>query len=403
MKSIFLLLIAISIEICIYGQPFGEAATNFRIIKLDYENSSGEKAVTNFKYNYYGMLTKAYWSLYNNTRSSINYYEYDENGWLISAYRDFSDGLTSFEFFTYDDFGNKISEHFYRSDSVSGSASYQYQDDLLKTAEFKNHKGWLNGTLNYQYNEKKKRKDAVLLKDDIVICYISFEYNSKNNLIKEYWNFQGKWSQTFTYYYEQKNENKNYYSNPLFSNLGKYQINKENYTFNNEIGGPSIYRYNDNGLLYSKEFIRSDSVTTNTYYEYDSKGKLIASQRYYSNGDIAKFTYDYDENNYLIFRSHYNNDTLHGIESYLYNSEGEIIKAYIKNFDNWLTGIISFNYNAFGEIEKGDFKGENGFDAMISFKYNIEGFPIEIIWEFTFGKFQKYNFEYEMKDTPWKK
>jgi hypothetical protein len=399
-KSISILSVILSLYFYLCSQPFGDAASDFRITKLEYENSSGEKGCTYFKYNNDDILYKAFWNLDDKSRSSKNLYEYDSNGWLISAYREFSDGLTSFELFSYDSLGNKISEYFCRSDGVGGSASYQYKDGYLKQADFNNHKGWLRGTLIYQYNEQKKEKSAVLVKDGKTICQVSYEYDDNNNLTKEFWDFQGKWNQTFNYHYEKKDVKKNYYSSPLLTNKSGYRISSENYTFNNETGGPSFYYYDKDGLLYKKVFTRSDSVTTTTFYEYDSERKLIASKRKYSDKRVIVFNYIYDENDNLILRSYNRADTLGGFESYLYNSEGDLIKSYIKNSDNWLTGTIYYNPDETGVITTGAFKGENGFDASIYFNYNNEGLLSEIIWEFTFGKFQKYTFKYESAASP---
>ncbi len=398
-KSISLLLAVLCLNIFIYSQPFGDAASGFRVTKLVYENSSGEKACTYFKYNNDGILFKAFWVLDDTSRSSKNLYEYDSNGWLVSAYREFSDGLSSFELFSNDSPGNKISEYFFRSDNVSGSASYQYKDGLLKQADFNKHKGWLSGTLIYQYKKQKKGKSAKLVKDGKTICQVSFEYDDNNNLTKEFWDFQGKWDQTFSYHYEKKDVKKNYYSSPMLTNKSGYRISSENYTFNNETGGPSFYYYDKEGLLYKKVFTRSDSVTTTTFYEYDSERKLITSKRNYSDKRQLVFNYIYDENDNLILRSFNRIDTLGGFESYLYNSEGDLVKAYIKNLDYWLTGTIYYNHNETGVITTGTFKGENGFDALIYFNYNNEGLLSEIIWEFSFGKFQKYTFKYESDDS----
>ena len=391
-------LVVICLNVCLYAQPFGEASADFRIKKLEYENASGEKAITYFKYNHEGILSKAFWILDDESRSSTNLYEYDAHGWLISAYREFSDGLTSFELFSYDSLGKKMSEYFYRSDSVSGHATYLYEDNDAIKADFRNHKGWLNGALIYQYDDNKRKKGAVLMKDNEIYSRISYEYDENRNLKKEFWDFQGKWSQTFIYHYEKKDINVYYYSSPFLTNKGEYRICKENYSFNNEIGGPSFYYYDSKGLPDKKVFVRSDSVSTTTHYEYDQERRLIASKRDYSDGSVALFSYMYDEDGNLVLRSYFKGDTLIGFESYLYNSEGDLIKAYFKNFDNWLTGTIYFELNALGIITSGQFQGEDGFNASISFNYNDDGLLTEIIWRFTFGKFQQYIFEYELSD-----
>ena len=87
-------------------------------------------------------------------------------------------------------------------------------------------------------------------------------------------------------------------------------------------------------------------------------------------------------------------DTLFSYEAYLYNSDGQLKKAYFYNFDNWLTGTLSFDYNFVGYISSGEFIGQNGFDASIIFKYNSLGNLSNIRWDFSFGKFQEYKFEY---------
>ncbi len=399
MKNICVILNAFCLNFGLYAQPFGEAAMNFRIIRLDYENKSGEIAKTYFKYDKNGILSEAFWVLDDQSRSSTNLYEYDSNGRLIAAYRDFSDGLTSFELFSYDSLGNKISERFCRSDSVSGFATYEYKNNYIQQADLKNHKGWLNGKLVYRYDNQKKKESARLMNNDKTICLISFEYDENQNLSKECWDFQGNWSQTFIYHYERKDLKRNYYSSPFLTTKGVYRICRENYTYNLENGGPSFYHYNEEGLLVKKIFVRSDSMITTTSYEYDPRRKLMASKRNYSDGTSARFSYLYDENENLVLREYFRGDTLAGFESYLYNSEGDIIKAYVKNLDDWLTGMIDYHHNELGITTGGEFKGENGFDALISFNYNDDGLLFEIIWEFTFGKFQKYTFEYEMKDS----
>ncbi len=400
MKQILIIFLILILGKTIYSQPFGDALPIYKIIKLHYENSSGEKGITNFQYDKQNKLIKAIWSLDDNSRNSNNYYEHDSKGNLISAFRDFSDGLTSFERFNYDSAGNKVSEYFYRSDSISGSASYVYKNNQLLQSTLINYKGWLSGKLEFQYNTKNQKEKGILLKDRNVICEIYYKYDSIGNLIREFWDFNGRWSQTYNYTYQKKKQPSQFYSSPFLSSKSSFRINKENYTFNNEIGGPSLYYYNEQGLLTRKVFIRSDSLRTDTFYEYDSERKLVASKRIYSDSSVAMFTYVYDENKKLILRNFFMADTLYGFESYLYNSEDNLIKAYLKNFDGWLNGTINFKSDELGNIITGEFIGQNDFDATIFFLYNQESLVSEIKWEFSFGKYQEYNFEYECINSP---
>lgn len=377
------------------AQPFGDASKNFRISKMDYDNSGGEKGTTYFFYDVNGRLDKAFWTLADASRNSINKYQYDENGLLVSAYREFSDGLSSFELFYYDSLGNKTSEYFYRSDSVSGFATYQYENNRLQMAVLKKYKGWLNGEIKYEYNDTGELEKAQLLRNETPICNISYQYGQNGNLIKEDWDFQGKWKQAFYYHYELKNSKANYYSSPLLSNSSRYRISKESYTYNDEIGGPSLYYYDRGGLLAKKVFIRSDSVSTTTFYHYDSQRKLILSERNYSDGSQAKFHYTYNENKQLILRTFHKNDSLVGFESYQYNEDGNIVKAYLRNFDNWLSGTINYHLDGTGNPKTADFIGESGFSAELTFSYNENFLLSKAVWKFSFGKFQEYNFYYE--------
>lgn len=375
------------------AQPFGCAAKGFRTKKIYYENSSGEKAWTYFKYKPSGQLSTAFWTLEDGSRGSKNYFVYDEQGNILSVFRDFSDGLSSFERFTYNTSGDKLAEWFFRSDSVHGSATYEYTNGRLTQANLNNHKGWINGILQYSYDKNNLKTSAVLWRGKTKIASISYVY-SEGNLSEEIWDFGGKWGQHFYYSYEKIPTSNNKYSSPFLANIGDALIAKEEYTFNGDVGGPSLYYYNANGLLTKKVFIRSDSLLTTTFYKYDDAKRLSTSTRHYSNGDSAVFTYQYDKNQHLIQRLFHKNDSLIGFESYRYNNEGELVEAYLKNFDEWLSGRLVFESNELGLPVRATFKGENGFDAKLKFQYNQSGLLSGYVWEFSFGKYQEYRFEY---------
>lgn len=391
MKHIPILLFFSLLTNTLYSQPFGDAAQEYRVIRIEYENSGGSKETTNFKYDKTNRIKKALWTINDKSRYSTNYYEYDSSGNLVAAYRDFSDGITSFERFDYDESGNKISEYFYRSDSVSGNAKHTYNNNQLIQSEFFKHKGWLSGKLEFKYYDQKKKLKGFLLNGNDTLCTVHYNYDSIGNLIREFWDFNGKWSQTFNYVYKKID---------LLSGSNNFRISKESYTFNNEQGGPSIYYYNEQNLLIHKVFSRSDSLKTNTFYDYDEERKLVASKRIYSDNSVDRFTYIYDENNNLILRNHYKADTLYGFESYLYDSDNVLKKAYLKNFDGWLSGTICFKSDELGKITTGKFLGENGFNASIDYGYDRDNLLSKIRWTFSYGKFQEYSFEYENIPSP---
>jgi len=376
------------------AQPFGDPVEGFRIIRQAYTNSSGEVASTIFKYNRDNQLATGYWSLKDGSRYSQNYYEYDENGYLVSTIREFSEGRHSYEQFFYNQKGQKTNELFCRSDSIYGTASYRYENGLLVEASLDNFKGWLTLSITYQYDASSRRTGAKMSLKGRDAGSILYLYDELGNLVQETWDFNGKWSQTFSYFYAPENEKMNFYSSPYLSCPSSYKISNETYTFNNESGGPSSYEYNSRGELERKVFTRSDGFATSTLYTYDKEGRLVSSAREYNSGDEGIFRYQYDEDSHLIGRGFYLADTLAALETHQYDANGYLFKSYFRNFDGWLNGVVSYTPGHNGKPVKGIFKGENGFDAVLLFTYNNEGLLSELRWDFSFGKFQLYTFTY---------
>jgi hypothetical protein len=178
----------------------------FRLIKLNYENHSGEKGLTTFIYNENGVMHEAYWELLDGSRSSENYYTYDEEENLIKKYREFSDGITSTQLYEYDEKKKLISEHFNRSDGVTGTTDYKYdKDEKLVKAICNGLAGWFYGTIIYEYDVNGRKSKGIIEKDEKHIGTIYYEYDEEGNLLKEHWEFPDSWSQTFFYEYEKSN------------------------------------------------------------------------------------------------------------------------------------------------------------------------------------------------------
>ena len=176
---------------------------NLRLIKLYYENQSGEKGLTTFNYDESGLMHKAHWQLNDGSRSSENFYTYDDEEKLIKKYREFSDGISSTQIYNYNEEGNLISEHFNRSDGVTGTTDYEYdENENLIKAICSGLAGWFYGTIIYKYDINGRKAKGIIEKDEKNIGTINFEYDTYGNLIKEYWEFPGSWHQTFIYEYE---------------------------------------------------------------------------------------------------------------------------------------------------------------------------------------------------------
>ena len=176
---------------------------DFRLIKLHYENLTGEKGLTSFFYDENGVMHKARWELLDGSRSSENYYTYDRKGNLIKKYREFSDDITSTVLYNYNEKGNLISEFFDRSDGVTGNTNYEYdKDERLVKAICNGLNGWFYGTIIYKYDVDGRKSKGLIEKNEKQIGTIVFGYDPNGNLIKEYWEFPDSWSQTFIYEYE---------------------------------------------------------------------------------------------------------------------------------------------------------------------------------------------------------
>ena len=366
--------------------------------KLLYTNTSGEKGVSFFEYDGTSKLIKGRWQLKDTSRWSANFYHYNEKNQLIEKYREFSDSMTSSLKYEYDTEGKKIAEIFSRSDGRAGKSVFKYSGSgRLEKIICNKYNGWFDGIIIIKTWQGKNPLTADIFRDDEKVGYINYGYNELGNLKKEYWDFNGSWSQTFIWVYEPVK--RTYTSSNVFiSENSRFRLTKENYSFNGETGGPSFFTYSENGTLEEKIFIRSDSLKTRTTFEYDEEGILIQSFRHYSNGKTGVFTYEFNADRKLVSRLFKRSDGVDGNEKYTYNSEGQLIKAEWENFDNWLSGTITFEHNRAGLISKGYFKGEDGFDAELIFSYDNYGNLSKIHWDFSFGKTQTYWFEYSQLD-----
>ena len=373
--------------------------SELKLVNLYYENSSGEKGITKFYYDENGLNQKAKWELLDGTRNSLNYHTLDKNGRILIKYREFSDNITSTTTYIYDSLGNLTKEFFTRSDEVMGQVDYFYNEDRkLKKAYCKGLNGWFYGTIFYKYNLEDQKYSAIIFRDSIQIGEISYSYNDSGLITREFWDFPGKWNQTFNYKYSLLTFiSPGFYtsSNVYITNAGKYKLTYESYDYSGESGGPSEFIYDSNNKLLEKVFTRSDGLKTITTYKYDKAGILTKSLRNYSNGLKASFSYIYDGNRRLIQRKMHRSDGLVGKEVYEYDKKGDLKSAVYENFDSWLSGKINYAYDSKGKIRIGIFEGKSGLNAEISFAMDDFGNIEKVHWDFSNGRTQTYTFKFE--------
>jgi hypothetical protein len=397
LKWFLMVLISLLLSSCQAGEEgsTAELIPEVRPVKLYYENSNGEIAITTYFYDMSGTNYLAHWQLADSSRSSVNHYEYDSLGKQTRKYREFSDGITSDQHFYYDANGLLTGQDFSRSDSIEGRTDYEYDEQgRCIAARCKGLNGWFHGDLIYIYDSEGMKTGAGIYRGGDSIGFIGYSYDYFGNLVGEYWDFNGQWTQTFAYEYQQ-GAAKCFTSSNVFIRENKwFRVSHEEYTYNDETGGPSYYQYDDEGRLAEKEFIRSDGFSTRTTYQYDSTGILRSSLREYHDGDSANFHYWYNIDRKLLVRTFERSDGGSGSETYRYDENGLLESGELNNIDNWLNGTLTFVFDGSGLLSAGKFAGNDGFDADLHFEYDLNQNLVAINWDFSFGGFQKYTYTY---------
>ncbi len=398
MKRIRILFIAFAVGITfsfctrVPEEPDHARKARFRLVRLHYENSEGEKAITHFHYDMDEHNYMAVWYLADSSRSSLNYHTLDSSGRMLVKSREFSDGIRTIQHFEYDGNGNLLREDFNRSDGVTGEVDYVYGEDGKPLyADCRGLNGWFYGTIKYIWADGKKTS-AELLKDSVKTGRIDYKYEGER-LIGEKWEFPGNWSQTFRYEYQEAAIQTYTSPNVFIRESPWFRVASEYYEFNGESGGPSHYTYDESGKMTHKKFVRSDGLTTMSTYEYNSAGLLDLSMREYGDGRTTDFLYWYSVDRKLLVKTFEWSDGTSGSETYRYK-DGKLIRGEYMNMDGWLNGILEFAYDEKNILNSAKFKGEDGFDATVDFTYDLDFNLLKINWQFSSGHAQAYDFKY---------
>nr|MEE4269833.1 hypothetical protein [Candidatus Krumholzibacteria bacterium] len=370
-----------------------------RVVRMDYSNSDGEQGHTRFRYDRFGRLEGATWQLNDGSRYSVNFHLLDSAGREVEKYRLFSDGLTSSETYTYDAEGRRVTEVFTRSDGVSGQATFLWNTQgRLSETRCDSYKGWLSGIISYAYRGEHLG-EGTITQGDKVIGTIAYERDEAGHLQREFWDFGGRWNQTFSYTYERTPAVLFAAANPLTVADPVFRIARENYDFSGKVGGPSSYVYAPQGQLIEKVFTRSDGLTTTTSYTFDARGNLVSSHRAYHDGQSADFQYTFDERGHLTGKSFERSDGAQGREVYTYDRLGRLTGAEFDNMDFWLTGTLSFQRDDRGNLASGYFEGRDGMKAELDFTADSWGNVTRIHWDLGGNQTQTYTFDYEKTPT----
>jgi hypothetical protein len=368
-------------------------ARNFRLIKLHYTNSGGEKGLTHYYYDPDGLNYLAIWHLVDSSRSSVNTHTLDSAGRMIGKARQFSDGIRSEQQYLYDEGGKLVREDFNRSDSVTGTTDYYYDHNgRLDFADCRGLNGWFYGRIEYTWEENQKT-GALIMRDSSRIGSILYEYDG-DRLVREKWDFNGEWEQEFLYEYREAAYMTYTTPNVFIRGSPWFRVAGETYDFSGESGGPSYYTYDETGRLVRKEFLRSDGLRTVTTYEYDSTGVLKTSHREYDDGRTAEFIYWYGIDRKLLVKTFQWEGGNSGSETYRYR-DGALARGEYNNMDGWLNGVLEFSPNEFGMPVRANFTSLDGNHAVIEFSYDRNFNLTRIHWIFNSGHTQTYRYEYE--------
>jgi len=376
-----------------------------RLLRLYYENSSGEKGVSVFNYTPDGQLAKGLWYLKNGKRNSVNFYSFDDSGRLCEKFRIFSGGKTSTVRYEYNRSGLLQKELFERSDGVTGNITYYYDEmGRQSTAVYDNGQGWFTGILDFQYDEDGRAIKADISRDSVSIGMVTYTYSGRGCLEKEHWEFKGKWSQTFRYEYDDYSGRGAYaydLSNPLVRAAPGMKTGEEAYTYNDKLNGFSYLEYAGKMLTRKIYYINDQEVRTVTHYLYDGKNRLINSLRRYADGNTAVFEYTHNAEGRIIQKTALFPDGKRISEIYTYDKKGMLCTAVLKNFDSWLSGTIHFTCDKSGRIMKGLFTGRiKDSGADIRFRYDAGGNTSLVQWDFDSGDFQRYTFGFIPDNQP---
>lgn len=387
---------SLSILLTIFFTPLLFSQYQPDILRLNYQDSGGEKGFTTFIYN--GMKTpyKAIWELADGSRWSVNYHTFDEIGNMVRKYREFSDSIIVEQTFGYNRDNRLIHETFSRSDGIRGEVDYIYAEGRLDRAECRGYNGWFHGLITYNYSSEGLRTTADLTINERKVGMIAYEYDRAGRLLTETWSFDTGLTQLYGYEYTDTGCLLYSSANVFINNRCSWVVEEENYDFSGRGGGPSYYTYDDSGKLVHKTFVRNDGLKTETDFYYHKNGLLDRSVRHYSDGvTTGTFSYRYDENSHLTGRSFRRSDGITGEERYDWDSKGRLLSGEYINFDGWLTGKLLFAHDRYDKIISAEYSGDDGLKATLTFEYDQHTNLVRVHWLFTGGSTQTYWFSYK--------
>lgn len=391
------LLFVLAISSC--SRNHNEPGHAQRLAKLHYENASGEKAVTINYYDEAGINQTAKWMLLDSSRISLNYHNFDKAGRMIRKYREYMDGLITTEYYTYNEAGIMTEERIEGSDGRNGSAQHLTDENgRVIVSECDKYKGWFSGTIRYSYNDAGQKSKAVIYRGENIFGQIHYQYNNDGLLLTERWDFEEGWWQEFGYEYENvpSLHPPLTYESPYLKGNNAFRVAEETFDYDDVQKGSGIYSYDEAGILREKRFGSAGTSLTVTTYNFDDNNMLRTSSVAYFgfNSKPTEYVYEFDGNRRLIRRAFSRQDK-QGSERYSYDEKGRLKEAIFDNMNGRLSGTMLYHYNQDNHLVSGDFTGDSGYTANVTFTQNNAGLIEKVQWVFSFGKYQINTYRWE--------
>ena len=370
-----------------------------RIWRLDYRNNQGERGCTWYHYDTRGHLSLSVWMLEDGSRHSINRFTYTPEGKLRTKDRVFPDGITATTTFTYDSRGRLIREAFRRSDGQKALMEHTYDALGGQRLESRGSRvpGWPDLVWRHESRGQRDTHTTLLHQGKKVGTQTRTWAPDGLSCVETL--TLGAFSQTLTTCLEAEGvQDPPALTNPLFVCQPGWRIQAENYTYSDESGGPSTYRYDARNRLEEKTFTRSDGLRTRTLYLVSPSGRLRVSVRQGQAGKALIFTYAYDEQGRLIQRLSHPLKGEGSRESWHYDARGRLCRGEWQKMDGWLSGTMALIHDAQGRFQEGTFTSSDpGIpSAHLDFSWSPEGNMTRLHWSFKGSKaFQTYTLQHE--------
>ena len=282
-------------------------------------------------------------------RQTIN--EYDEKGNMLKTTTYFADGAVMEETtYAYDDSGNMLRSSYFLCDYDGYEVKefeYDGNNNLLEESNYwetEGEKVFYNG-VSYRYDgnnnmiEKTTHENIEGGIRDYTICY---EYDTQNNLVKEYIPAEGDYI---------------------------------DYTYNN---GNVTY-------IYSFNFI-AEGVTTveETFFEYDAHGNMLLKEERKKNKLERKITWEYNSKNQVVKETYYDkNEELKNWLETEYDYYGNKIKYTSYDKDGSINYWNAWEYDEYGtltkEINYTSYNDHTQIDLCYDYEYDDNGVAVKRI------------------------